>query len=85
MQLSVSTREGNLPPKQFDGSWAWFRLLQKANVQRKSPTVYDLQWPFKKPGRYTIFARYNLRTQSSSSPFGDVQGFFNLRLPPKLN
>jgi len=85
VQLSVSTREGELPPKQFDGSWAWFRLLQKANVQRKSPTVYDVQWPFKKPGRYTIFARYNLRTQSSSSPFGDVQGFFNLRLPPKLN
>ncbi|HMB91549.1 MAG TPA: type VI secretion system membrane subunit TssM [Rhodothermales bacterium] len=84
--LRVSTREGEMPPKSFQGEWALFRLLDQARIQRRgSATEYELRWTFEQPGAYTITPRYNLRTRSSSNPFGETRGFFNFRPPASLN
>lgn len=84
--LRVSTREGEMPPKSFQGEWALFRLLDQARIQRRgSATEYELRWTFEQPGAYSITARYNLRTRSSTNPFGETRGFFNFRPPATLN
>ncbi len=83
--LSISTQQGDLPAKQFTGDWALFRLLQEAQVRRESSTQYDLSWPFRQPGSYTLTARYTLRAKSASAPFGNPGRFFTFEPPPTLN
>lgn len=83
--ISVSTEIADLPPKSYDGNWAFFRMLQDARLSRTAGDVYQLLVPFEQAGQYTITVKYNLRTQSSSNPFNDPRGFFNFRPPSKLD
>ncbi len=78
--LRISTQRGP-DAKEFSGDWAWFRLLQEANVRRQSSTEYVLTWPFDNG----VTAQYNLRTRSGSNPFNDLKGFFNFTCPESLN
>ena len=83
--LSISTQEGDLPARRYNGEWALFRMLQQARITLKTPAEFELRWGFERPGQYTITARYNLRTQRASNPFGDPRGFFSFRPPSSLN
>lgn len=77
--LRISTQQGP-DVKEFNGDWAWFRLLQEATVQRQSSTEYLLLWPFDNG----VTVQYNLRTRSGSNPFNDLNSFFNFSCPESL-
>jgi len=83
--LSISTQQGDLPAKQYNGDWALFRLLGDAQVRRISQTQYELQWPFRQPGQYALTAQYMLRAKSASTPFGNPARFFTFDPPSTLN
>ena len=83
--LTISTQQGDLPAKQFSGDWAWFRLLQQAQVQRTSSTQYELRWPFRDPGNYVLTAHYTLRARSASAPYENPARFFTFNPPASLN
>lgn len=83
--LTVSTQQGDLPAKQFGGDWALFRLLQDAQVRRSGSTEYELRWPFRQPGSYTLVARYTLRARSTAAPFESPARFFTFTPPATLD
>jgi type VI secretion system protein ImpL len=83
--LSISTQQGDLPAKQYNGDWALFRLLGDAQVRRISQTQYELQWPFRQPGQYALIAQYMLRAKSASTPFGNPARFFTFDPPQTLD
>jgi len=83
--LTMTTREGELPPKRFNGDWAWFRLLQEGQVEPRTSTEYRIRWQFEQPARYTIFARYNLRTQQAEQAFVNPRSFFRVQVPQTIN
>jgi type VI secretion system protein ImpL len=78
-RIRVETRTGPVT-RDFSGDWAFFRMLQDAQVQRVSQTEYDLRWPLEDG----LTVRYQLRTRSSNNPFGDLRGFFRLECPATL-
>jgi type VI secretion system protein ImpL len=77
--LRISTQQGP-DAKEFNGDWAWFRLLQEATVQRQSSTEYLLLWPFDNG----VTVQYNLRTRSGSNPFNNLNSFFSFSCPESL-
>ena len=83
--LTLTTQEGELSPKRFDGDWAWFRLLQEGQVEPRTSTEYRIRWQFEQPSRYTIFARYNLRTQQAEQAFVNPRSFFRVQVPETIN
>ncbi len=83
--LSISTQQGDLPARQYNGDWALFRLLGDAQVRRVSQTQYELRWPFRQPGQFALTAQYTLRAKSASTPFGNPARFFTFDPPPTLN
>ena len=83
-QLIVRTREGQMAPKEFEGTWAWFRLLEDAQVEPRTSTEYRVRWRFEQP-RYAVIARYDLRTSISSTLFTNPSGFFRFDVPETLN
>ncbi|MEM1043043.1 MAG: type VI secretion system membrane subunit TssM [Bacteroidota bacterium] len=84
-RLSVSTNRGELGPKQFEGDWAWFRLLQQADVRRTTTTQYEVRWPFREPDEYVVTAVYTLSTRSRAFPFNNATQFFAFSPPATLN
>jgi type VI secretion system protein ImpL len=82
--VGVSTRQGDLSPRQYDGDWAVFRLLQDAEVRRAGPTQLTARWVFRQPGQYALTVRYDLRSRSATGPFADPGGFFRFTCPPSL-
>ena len=84
--LLIQTREGELGPKQFEGDWAWFRLLEEAQVEPRSSTgEYRVRWSFDQPGRYSMVARYNLIAPSPTTLYSNPTSFFRVRVPSSLN
>jgi type VI secretion system protein ImpL len=83
--LEVTTQEGPLPPKRFDGDWAWFRLLQEGQVEPRTSTEYRIRWPVEQPARFTVVARYNLRTQQAEDAFLNARSFFRFQVPETIN
>jgi type VI secretion system protein ImpL len=82
--IGVSTRQGELPPKQFGGDWAVFRLLQDAEVRRASANQLAARWTFRQPGQFALTARYDLRVRSASGPFAEPGNFFRFVCPQTL-
>lgn len=84
--LAVTTQQGELPPRQFSGDWAWFRLLQGATVRRASSTEYEVRWPFRQQAdAWSLTVRYALRPRSSAAPFSDPRAFFAFAPPASLD
>ena len=83
--IGLSTREGELPPKRYEGDWAVFRLLDDALVRRTGSGEYAVRWTFRQPGAYALTARYGLRSRSASGPFSDPGSFFRFSAPPTLS
>ncbi len=83
--LSIQTREGEMGPKRHDGDWAWFRLLDEAEVEPRGTNLYRVRWRFNQPGRYSITARYDLRTQKPAALFTSPGSFFRLSVSETIN
>ncbi len=83
-RIVLSTREGELPPKEKEGVWAWLRLLQEASVEPRSPNEYWVRWAFEREDQYSIITRYTLRSERPQHLFSDPMGFFRLTVPERL-
>jgi type VI secretion system protein ImpL len=78
--LRVATRDGELTPRRAAGAWAWFRLLQQADVQRTTPTQYVLRWPMDEG----VTPRFLLRTDDADLPLHDLPRLFRYDCPPRI-
>jgi type VI secretion system protein ImpL len=77
--LSFMTADGKAVSEMEEGPWAWFRVLQKSNLERTSlRDVFRVTFQI---GGYT--AKYELRANSVFNPFNlpELQRF---RLPRSL-
>lgn len=83
--LTLSTRQGDAPVARYEGDWALFRLLQQAQIQRRSGSEYEVRWPHAYEGQGRIIVRYNLRSRSAPGLFDDPRGFFTYQVPETLN
>lgn len=86
VRMNLSIRDyGTTETKSFDGEWAFFRLLNDANIARgESASQYILNWNFKKEGAYDVLASYILSAGSTRNPF--ASNFFRtFVLPTKIN
>jgi len=83
-RLVLDTRGATFTPKQKKGTWAWFRLLEEASVEPRTPEMYRVRWTFKKGRRNLINVRYNLRSQANPRLFTDPVGFFRFSVPETL-
>ncbi len=84
-QLKLLTRSGTTDPVQYDGSWGFFRLLEKARIQKISSSLYKLQWTIQDGHNYEVFVNYELRANSAYNPFGNAREFFAFTCPDRLN
>lgn len=83
--VTLSTRQGDVPVVRYDGDWALFRLLQDAQLQRRSASEYELRLQHDFDGRGRINVKYNLKPRSASGLFDDPRGFFSYRVPDALD
>lgn len=85
VRLNISIRGfGSAHEKNFEGEWALFRLLDLANIERKSSRLYQLNWNFVENNSYDVRVSYELQAESSKNPF--KQGYFTrFKLPKKIN
>jgi type VI secretion system protein ImpL len=84
-RLLLSTRDGTLGPKQFDGAWALFRLLSEAEVAPQAQNRYRVRWRFRREGRYRLVALYTLRATAPTRLLASPQRFFRLRVPSTID
>ena len=86
VRMNISIRDfGTSEPKNYDGDWAFFRLINEANISRgESASQYVLNWSFKKEGAYDVTVIYTLDAGSTRNPF--ASNFFRtFVLPTKIN
>ncbi|RPI66451.1 MAG: hypothetical protein EHM47_16615 [Ignavibacteriales bacterium] len=76
---------GASDPISYFGEWAFFRLLNRANILRgESSSQVILKWNFAKPNLYDATIGYTLNAKSSRHPFS--QNFFKaFKMPDTIN
>ena len=84
-RLLLRTQDGEIGPKREEGAWAWFRLLDDAEVEPRSPNEYRVHWTFQWRGQNQIVTRYTLRWEAPRALVTDPSSFFRLRVPKTLN
>ena len=84
-RLLLTTREGEVGPKRFEGAWAWFRMLEVADTEPLGQTAYRLRWVFNRDGQYSVVARYTLRSEKPTRFFSNPRTFFRIRVPKSVN
>jgi type VI secretion system protein ImpL len=79
--ITSSTERPTLPT--INGDWAFFRLLQKANVEMLSANSYRINWTVPSTDPRKFILRYRLQARNATNPF--APGFFrDMRCPDKL-
>jgi type VI secretion system protein ImpL len=83
-RLNISMRNLGTDSKNYNGEWAFFKLLNDASISRgESSSMYNLNWFFAK-NNYDITVSYLLNAGSSRNPFS--KNFFtSFNLPGKIN
>jgi len=84
-RLLLKTQDGELGPKRKEGVWAWFRLLEEAEVEPRSPNEYRVRWVFPSQGQSRIVARYNLHSDAPRALVTDPPEFFRVQVPETLD
>ncbi len=84
-RLLLTTRAGEMKPKAYEGAWAWFRLLEEAEVEPRAQNTYRVRWRFEREGQYSITTRYDLRTERHRRLVTNPFGFFRIHVPETLN
>jgi type VI protein secretion system component VasK len=70
--------------KNYNGEWAFFKLLNDASISRgESSSQYNLNWFFAK-SNYDVTISYLLNAGSSRNPFSKNY-FSSFNLPGKIN
>jgi len=83
-RLEVRTRIASYKPQQFDGSWSWFRLLDRAIVHKSTSSKFNVEWRFPPDRNYEIQVRFKISANSINNPFGS-KDFFNISLPVSIS
>jgi len=66
----------------FEGPWALFRLLDRAEVEPRSESEFRVKWILERKDAYAIAAPYELRASAAANPF--VADFFAFDCPRQL-
>lgn len=75
-------RRGTRPGLSFRGDWAWFRLLEQANVIRQaSNNEYEVRWTVEDQ----VVARYRLQSRNAAFPFDNARSFFQVQCPETID
>ena len=82
--LTISLTGVGFAEKKYEGEWGLFRLLDEANIERKSSRLFQLSWNFKKDGRYDVRVSYELRASSTKNPFKQ-RYLSSIDLPKKID
>lgn len=83
--VQITTNEGPVGPVTTSGPWAWFRLLEKAEIAPESPTDYRLQWRFSPSDRYALTAVYGLQDRNALTIYADPGDILRFSVPGTLN
>ncbi len=62
--LRLVTSRGEPQEIREEGVWAWFKMIDRAQIRTPSPGHFELSWQL---GPHRL--RYDLRTQTASNPF----------------
>ena len=78
-----ATMDGPAPRSlEFEGPWALFRLLERAQIQANSDSEYTVTWTLERPGGYSIGVPYDMRAASTTNPL--APGFFDFSCPRQI-
>lgn len=66
----------------FEGPWAFFRLLDRAQVSPRTESEYRMVWTLERRGSYAIAAPYEFRAATATNPF--APDFFLFECPRQL-
>jgi type VI secretion system protein ImpL len=67
---------------EFDGPWAFFRLLDQAAVEVRSDSESIVRWTLERPGSYSIEVPYEFRAAQNVNPLRP--GFFEFACPRQI-
>jgi type VI protein secretion system component VasK len=84
-RLEVQTKAGSFKPLYYAGDWAWFRLLEQADIYQEAQALYRLNWSFPYDSPWEVQIKYKLRSSSQQNPFGDIRNFFKFQCPERLD
>ncbi len=80
--LSVTMGGSEPGALQFEGPWAFFRLLEKAKITTNSDTESEAVWRLERAGEYVIEIPYTIRAGTVPHPFRP--GFFEFDCPRQI-
>ena len=83
--LQITTKEGKVGPIEASGPWAWFRLLEKADVTPESPTDYRLEWRFAPSDQYILTAIYDLQDPNALKIYANPGEILRFNPPETLD
>ncbi len=66
----------------FEGPWAFFRLLDQAAVEPRSDSESVVRWTLERPGAYSIQVPYEFRAAQNVNPLRP--GFFDFTCPRQI-
>lgn len=67
---------------EFEGPWALFRLLERADIKPNSDSQFTVTWTLERPGSYSIGVPYEFRAASTTNPL--APGFFDFTCPRQI-
>lgn len=82
--LEVGGLGSNYRLYEEQGKWAWFKLLQHANIEPISSSEYWVRFRYRIKENLQLIVNYRLRANSSKNPFRS-KDFFDFRCPRQLN
>lgn len=83
--VQITTNAGKVGPIEASGPWAWFRLLEKADVAPESPTDYRLEWRFAPSDQYTLTAIYDLQDPNALKIYANPGEILRFSPPETLD
>ena len=78
VSFGFDTLDGRKLHQETDGFWAWFRVLENANIQKTNLDKYLITFDIE-----GLQAQYELSANSVDNPFS-LKAFDNIRLPSSL-
>ena len=78
-----ATMDGPEPESiSFDGPWAFFRLLDRARVEPRTESEFQVTWTLERKGSYAMAAPYEFRAGAAANPL--TPDFFLFDCPRQL-
>jgi type VI secretion system protein ImpL len=81
-RLSVTTNGPEPDALVFEGPWALFRLMERAQIDARSESAYRVRWTLERKGAYAVDVPYEIFSATAVNPF--ARDFFAFDCPRQL-